>query len=174
MSSKVHFNSSPVESIFRPPTTDEYWAIYSYNTHIESCNICVCPCHIFVNQQILCPLGSLLQEHLLKWIRVDHNHRAYSTEADAYINIIEIPLRFNAVHGLLKLKYQEKFSCLCGSVTEEEITLRKRQPYISGTECILKSGFYDPDRDRFCSRRKSLKKWFKRMHASFDWKLSRL
>lgn len=77
-----------------------------------------------------------MQEHLLKWVRVGHDHRAYSTEAEAHAhdNLIEIPVRFKAVHGLLKINYQEKY-CICGSIAKKEIASSGRRQEMAEEKC---------------------------------------
>ncbi|KAH6629150.1 hypothetical protein C7974DRAFT_182040 [Boeremia exigua] len=114
----VEFNKDPVQSVMRPVTVTESWALYDFEMHAHKCAYCHDPYEVHRNHEKLCELGHRLAQDVASYI-YNKEGRIYSTkEEENKIVQVEIPSGYVEVSSLLK-------------AIERSLRHRSRRPFVS-------------------------------------------
>ena len=104
----VGFASSPVVGELRPPTHNEDWSLYYFESHVQSCEACYSPSKKTSGSQqhrdgrVLCKVGQGLARQVIA-LFYRHEGNTYSTLSTSGRMVrVEIPKRYKDCRNLLK------------------------------------------------------------------------
>lgn len=114
----VEFPKDPVQSVSRPVTNTESWALYDFEMHARKCAYCHDPYEVHRSHDQLCELGHRLAQDVASYI-YNKDGRIYSTkEEENKIVQVELPSTYVEVSSLLR-------------AIERSLRHRSRRPFVS-------------------------------------------
>lgn len=114
----VGFNKDPVQSVSRPVTNTESWALYDFEMHARKCVYCHDSYEVHRNHKQLCEFGHRLAQDVAGYI-YNMDGKIYSTEQeDNKLVQVEIPSNYIEVGSLLR-------------AIERSLRHRSRRPFVS-------------------------------------------
>ncbi|KAF2995384.1 hypothetical protein E8E13_004151 [Curvularia kusanoi] len=115
---RVLFKSDPVQSVSRPVSNTESWALYDFEMHARKCAYCHDPYEVHRHHEQLCQLGHRLAQDVASYV-YNKDGKTFSTkEEDHKVVQVEIPSNYVEVAGLLK-------------AIERSLRHRSRRPFVS-------------------------------------------
>lgn len=115
---RVLFKSDPVQSVSRPISNAESWALYDFEMHARKCAYCHDPYEVHRNHEQLCELGHRLAQDVASYIYSKEGKTFSTQEEDHKIVQVEIPSSYIQVGGLLR-------------AIERSLRHRSRRPFVS-------------------------------------------
>ncbi|KAJ8116039.1 hypothetical protein OPT61_g2449 [Boeremia exigua] len=98
----VGFHKDPVESVSRPVTNTESWALYDFEMHARKCAYCHDAYEVHRSHERLCELGHRLAQDVASYI-YNKDGKVYSTkEEDNKVVQVELPSTYVEVSSLLR------------------------------------------------------------------------
>jgi hypothetical protein len=117
-SEKDKFMIDPVESISRPVSNAESWAVYDFEMHARQCAYCHDPYDVHRNHDQLCEHGYRLAQEVASFMYNKDGKVSSTKEVDGRVVRLEIPTGYVEVHGLLR-------------AIERSLRHRSRKPFVT-------------------------------------------